>query len=271
MRLGKLMEWMHRMFPQQGVSIDITPDEAVAQLRSNGAVRWANLLFPIFENEAPSLHLWGAEMAERYPEMTPFGGVRADDSDPLGVVQEAIERHGMAGLKFHPGVQRTMPWDPRLAAVLNYLEREAKPVYVHTGYPEWYGPNFYFDALAKMIADHPGLPIVLPHIGYPEFEWAYKLAEAHPNVWLDVTNVAGSIVLIDPDDPEHRRLADLFREGVSSLKGRIMFGTDHPAGMGPIETIFEGLDRLDLSESDREALLMTTAASFFDRYGRPRP
>lgn len=270
-RLGKLMKWIHRSYPGQGVPADITSEEAVAELRRNGAVRWANLLFPIWSNEAPSLHAWGAEMAERYPEMTPFGGVLADDPDPLGIVQEAVERHGMAGLKFHPFVQRTMPWDPRLRPVLDYLERGGRPVYVHTGYEQWYGQDFDYPALEEMIADRPRLPVVLPHIGYPDFEWAYRMAERHENVWLDVTNVAGSIILIDPDDDEHRRLADLFRHGVSRLAGRIMFGTDHPAGMGPVEVIFEGLDRFDIPESDREALVMTTAASFFDRYGRPRP
>ena len=90
----------------------------------------------------------------------------------------------------------------------------------------------------EMLAARPGLPVVLPHIGYPDFEWAFRLAADHNNVWLDVTNVAGSIVLIEPDDPEHRRQADEFREGVSRFRGRIMFGTDHPAGMGPIERIF---------------------------------
>jgi predicted TIM-barrel fold metal-dependent hydrolase len=203
------MEWMHRSFPDQGVPVDVTPDEAVAELRRNGAVRWANLLFPIWENEAVSLHAWGAELAERYPEMTPFGGVLADDTDPLGIVEEAIEHHGMAGLKFHPFVQRTMPWDPRLAPVLDYLERGHKPVYVHTGYERWYGQDFDYASLEGMIEEHPDLPVVLPHIGYPSFEWAYTLAAAHPNVWLDVTNVAGSIILIDPGAPQYRRLADL--------------------------------------------------------------
>ena len=271
MRLGKLMEWMHGLFPHQGVAVDISAEEAVAQLRANGAVRWANLLFPLFKEEAPSLHAWGAELAERYPEMTPFGGVRADDPDPLGIVEEAIEQYGMAGLKFHPGVQRTMPWDPRLAPVFDYLEQGGKPVYIHTGFGQWYQPDFDVPALEKLIAAHPDLPVVLPHIGYPDFEWAYRLATDNANVWLDVTNVAGAILLIEPDDPQQRQLADLFREGVARLEGRIMFGTDHPAGMGTIDVIFRDLDRFDIPEGQRESLVMTTAATFFDRYGRPRP
>lgn len=270
-RMGKLVRWIYRAFPDHGVPTDITPDEAIADLRRNGAVRWANLLFPVWENEAPSLHAWGAELAERYPEMTPFGGVRPEDDDPLGVVEEAIEHYGMAGLKFHPFVQRYVPWDPRLKAVLDYLEAAAKPIYVHTGYEAWYGHDFDHAGFEEMLAARPGLPVVLPHIGYPDFEWAFRLAADHNNVWLDVTNVAGSIVLIEPDDPEHRRQADEFREGVSRFRGRIMFGTDHPAGMGPIERIFTNLDRFDIPEADREALLIGTAATFFDRYCRTRP
>jgi predicted TIM-barrel fold metal-dependent hydrolase len=142
---------------------------------------------------------------------------------------------------------------------------------VHSGYKAWYGRKFDQAGLKAMLAARPALPVVLPHIGYPDFEWAYALAAEHRSVWLDVTNVAGSITLIDPSDPEHRRQADAFRAGVSRLSSRIMFGTDHPAGVGTIERIFGDLDRFDIPERDREALLMGTAEKFFDTYGRPRP
>jgi len=270
-RMGKLVRWIHRALPDHGVPLDTTPDQAVADLRRNGAVRWANLLFPVWPNEARSLHAWGAELAERYPEMTPFGGVRPDDDDPLGVVEEAIDGFGMAGLKFHPYVQGFVPWDERLAPVLDYLEAAGRPIYVHTGYELWYGETFDRAGLEGMLRDRPGLPVVLPHIGYPDFEWAFTLADRHPLVWLDVTNVAGSILLVDPDDPEHARQADAFRSGLTRFHGRVMFGTDHPAGMGTVEEILDHLDRFDVPAADREALLMTTAATFFDRYGRQRP
>jgi predicted TIM-barrel fold metal-dependent hydrolase len=269
-RMTKLVRWAHRGLIARGVPPDITPDQAVADLRRNGAVRWANLLFPLFPNEAQGLHAWGAELAERYPEMTPFGGVLADDPDPLGVVQEAIERHGMAGIKFHPMVQRFVPWDERLRPVLHYLEGGSRPVYVHTGYEDWYGWSFDREGLERMLDDYPDLPVVLPHVGYPDLEWGFGLAERFPNVWLDLTNVVGSIRMFDEAEAAERTGA-ILRAGLNTAAGRVMMGTDHPAGMGTIEEIFEELNRFDLEERVREQLLVETAARFFDLYGRPRP
>jgi hypothetical protein len=93
-----------RGFSEHDVAVDITPEQAVADLRRNGAARRANLLFPVWQNEAPSLHAWGAHLADRYPEMTPFGGVLPGDDDPLGVVQEAIEGWPESSPSLRPGL-----------------------------------------------------------------------------------------------------------------------------------------------------------------------
>ncbi len=132
--MGDLMRWIHRAVLDFSVPVDITADQAIADLRQAGAVRWANLLFPLSPGEASVLHAWNQQLAERVPEITPFGGVHADDQDPLAVVQEAVESYEMAGLKFHPMVQEFNPWDQRLAPVLNYLDEAGLPIYVHTGH-----------------------------------------------------------------------------------------------------------------------------------------
>ena len=267
-RLAGLMRWIHRAGHDHGVPVDITPDDAVGDLRRAGAARWMNLLFPLEAGEAAELHVWGAELAERVPEITPIGGVHVDDPDPLAVVQEAVEGHGMAGLKFHPMVQRFVPWDTRLAGALDYVEARELPIYVHTGYDEWYGWRLPREGFEEMLDRRPRLPVVVPHIGFPDLEWGFGLADRFPQVYLDLTNVPGS-VMFDPEGWE-RALAT-FRRGVSRHRDRVLMGTDYPAGMGSLEQIFAQLEAAELGADLLEHVMLVSTRGFFDRFGRPRP
>jgi predicted TIM-barrel fold metal-dependent hydrolase len=265
-RMGGLMRWIHRAVLDFKVPVDITADQAVRDLRAAGAVRWANLLFPIAPGEAAELHAWGQELAERVPEITPFGGVHADDPDPLAVAQEAVERFEMAGFKFHPMVQQFNPWDPRLGQVLSYLERERLPIYIHTGYDEWYGHDFDRAGMEAMLEEYPDLPVVLPHVGFPDLDWGFSLADRFPQVWLDLTNVPGSFSWMETPDG----LIATLHAGMSRHRDRVLMGTDYPAGMGNLDEILAHFHSVGIEESLLEHVMVTSTAAFFDRYGRPR-
>jgi hypothetical protein len=265
-RMGGLMRWIHRAVPDFTVPVDINADEAIRDLRAAGAVRWANLLFPIAMGEAPSLHAWGSELAQRVPEITPFGGVHVEDPDPLAVVQEALEHYEMAGLKFHPMVQGFNPWDPRLVPALSYLEGRGRPIYIHTGYDEWYGHVFDRDGMEEMLCRHPGLPVVLPHIGFPDLEWGFSLADRFAQVWLDLTNVPGSFAWMGVSD----ELITTLHEGMERHRDRVLMGTDYPAGMGNLDEILNQFHSIGIEESLLEHVMVTSTAAFFDQYGRPR-
>jgi len=265
-RMGGLMRWIHRAVLDFKVPVDITAEQAVCDLRAAGAVRWANLLFPIGPGEAVGLHRWGHDLAERVPEITPFGGVHAADPDPLAVVQEAVEQYGMAGLKFHPMVQRFDPWDARLGEVLGYLERRGLPIFIHTGYDEWYQHEFDREGMNEMLREYPELPVVLPHVGFPDLEWGFSLADQFPQVWLDLTNVPGSFAWMNsPDD-----LFTTLHDGMNRHRDRVLMGTDYPAGMGDLDEILEQFHSVGIEEGLLEHVMLKSTAAFFDRYGRPR-
>ncbi len=263
------MRWIHRALPDFDVPVDITADRAILDLRAAGAVRWANLLFPIAPGEAPGLHAFGAALQERVPEITAFGGVHVEDDDPLAVVQEAMERYGVAGLKFHPMVQQFDPWDVRLAAVLDYVERRSAPIYIHTGYDEWYGHEFDRRGMEDMLKGHPNMPVVLPHIGFPDLVWAFDLADRFPQVWLDLTNVPGSFSWMATDN--HDDLRQTLIDGVDRHSGRVLMGTDYPAGMGNLDQILEQYQTVGFSEAQLENMMVKSTKAFFDRFGRSRP
>ncbi len=266
-RMGGLMRWIHRAVLDFKVPVDITADDAVADLRAAGAVRWANLLFPIGPDEAPGLHEWSQELAERVPEITPFGGVHVDEADPLAVVQEAVEEFGMAGFKFHPMVQGFNPWDNRLRSVLAYLDASGLPIVVHTGYDHQYAHDYDRVGLEAMLETHPGMPVVLSHMGFPDVGWGFSLAERHPQVWLDLTNVPGS--LQEMADPEE--LLEELRVGLSQHRDRCLMGTDYPAGMGNLDEILTQFASIGVSDDLLEHIMLNSTKSFFDAYGRPRP
>ncbi len=265
-RMGGLMRWIHRAVLDFKVPVDITADQAVRDLRAAGAVRWANLLFPIAPGEATDLHAWGRELAERVPEITPFGGVHAEDPDPLAVAQEAVERFEMAGFKFHPMVQRFNPWDPRLREVLGYLEKQRLPIYIHTGYDEWYGHDYDRTGMEAMLEQYPDLPVVVPHVGFPDLDWGFSLADRFPQVWLDLTNVPGSFSWMDTPDG----LIETLHSGMSRHRDRVLMGTDYPAGTGSLDEILEQFHSVGIEDSLLEHVMVTSTAAFFDRYGRPR-
>lgn len=266
-RMGGLMRWIHRAVFNFKVPVDITADQAIADLRNAGAIRWANLLFPISPGEAPGLHAWGNELAKRVPEITPFGGVHAEDVDPLGVVQEAVERYGMAGLKFHPMVQGFGPWDERLSSSLAYLEKRNAPIYVHTGYDEWYDHHYDRTGMRRMLQTYPDLPVVLAHMGFPDLDWGFALAQEFPQVWLDLTNVPGSFAWMESPD----ELVISFRKGLDRYRDRCLMGTDYPAGMGSLDEILTQFRSVGIDDVLLEHVMVTSTAAFFDRYGRDRP
>lgn len=262
-RMGGLMRWIHRAVMDFSVPADITAEQAVADLRTSGAVAWANLLFPLSPGEARELHAWGYELAERFPEIIPFGGVHIDDTDPFAIVKEAAEKYQMAGFKFHPMVQRFYPWEHHLARVLSYLNEREMPIYVHTGYEERYNHHYDRVGLETMLTVYPRLPVVLAHIGFPELEWAFTLADRYPQVWLDLTNVPGSMLAAGLTTT----LSVTLNKGVRRHMDRALMGTDYPAGMGTISEILSQYREAGIDDDVLEHMMLVSTRKYFERFG----
>jgi hypothetical protein len=202
-------------------------------------------------------------LADRYPEITPFGGVHIDDDDPFATVREAVEVYGMAGFKFHPMVQRFYPWDRRMDPILVYLNEHELPMYVHTGFEERYNHEYDQAGLEAMLVRYPNLPVVLAHVGFPKLEWAFNLADRFPQIWLDLTNVPGSI------QETNTALADVLREGVWRHRDRALMGTDYPGGNGTLEEILGQYESIGLGDELLRHLMLHSTKDYFDRYGTP--
>jgi predicted TIM-barrel fold metal-dependent hydrolase len=232
-RTAGLMRWLHRGLPGVGIPVDITAEDALADLHAEGAHAMVNLLFPLAAGEADELHRFGAELSMQDPSVIPVGGVHVEDTDPEGVVRTAVEEHGMRGLKLHPMVQRFSPGHPALEPAIAALAEYALPLYVHTGFDEWYGWGYDLGELERIAERHPSIPLVLCHCAFPRLEWATEMARRHPQVWLDTTNVFGSIARVTSDEQRARLERDL-AAAFEAAPDRIFFGTDYPAAMGTL-------------------------------------
>jgi predicted TIM-barrel fold metal-dependent hydrolase len=237
-RTRGLMRWLHRGLPGVAIPADIRAEDALADLRAAGAESVVNLLFPLRAGEAEELHRWGAALSAREPDVIPVGGVHIDDEDPSRVVRSAIEDHGMRGLKLHPMVQRFSPGHPALKPAIAALAEYALPLYVHTGFDEWYGWGYDLGELERIAERHPQIPLVLCHCAFPKLAWATEMAQTHPQVWLDTTNVFGSIELA-PAGEVRLRLERELEEAFAAAPERIFFGTDYPAAMGALGALHE--------------------------------
>lgn len=261
-RTAKLMRWLHRGLPGVRIPVDITAEGALADLRAAGAVTVVNLLFPLRAGEADELHRYGAALSAREPDVIPVGGVHVEDPDPERVVRTAIEDHGMRGLKLHPMVQRFSPGHPALAPAIAALAGYALPLYVHTDFDEWYGWAYDLGELERIAERHPTIPLVLCHCAFPRLDWAAEMARRHPQVWLDTTNVFGSIERAPAGEARER-----LEQGVAGLfeaaPDRIFFGTDYPAAMGPLDELHDGVAAA--TGDGQRAQLASNARSFVER------
>jgi predicted TIM-barrel fold metal-dependent hydrolase len=267
-RTAALMRWLHRALPGVAIPAHITAEGALADLRAAGAERVVNLLFPLGAGEAAELHRYGAALQAREPDVICVAGVHVDDEDPERVVRAAIEDHGMRGLKLHPMVQRFPPGHPALAPAIAALAEYGLPLYVHTGFDEWYGWGYDLGELERIAERHPSIPLVLCHCAFPRLEWAATMARRHPQVWLDTTNVFASIALA-PAGEGRARLERAVDGLFEAAPDRIFFGTDYPAAMGSIAELHAQVARPAVMADNARRFVTESFLLDFERLATP--
>ncbi|GAB4348893.1 MAG: hypothetical protein Kow0099_31680 [Candidatus Abyssubacteria bacterium] len=262
-RLSGLIRWMHSFFPDHPVPMDATLDDVLCDLRRHSYTTFVALVYPLVPGESKWLNSFISDLARAIPGMVPFGCVHRDDDSPRVIVEDAIDRLGLAGLKFHPMVQHFDPWDSRLFGVYDVMNERRRPIYIHTGFDEWYGYHLPDHSLEMLLQRYPDITFVFCHMLFPRLERAFALLREYPNLYLDATNVFGTIALFRKTGTDLQGL-DIakVREEIERHCRRIMLGTDHPAGMGSIGTILDEFHEFGLSREAESHIMRTTASTF---------
>jgi len=214
--------------------------ERVEVLRRLGLRAVPALAYAHKPGMAAWLNEWCADFAARVP-----GAVHCATFYPEPGVGEQVEACLEAGarlFKVHVQVGRFSPDDPLLDRAWPALERAAVPVVLHAGSAPLPGEHTGTAPVARLLERHPGLVLVIAHLGMTEYHGFADLVERYPNVHLDTT-MAGTDF-----SSRFAPLPPSYVERLASLGDRVVLGSDFPNIPYPYAHQLESLHRLGLGE-----------------------
>ena len=229
----------------------------VATLRAFGVAAFTALLYPHKPGMARSLNEWGADFAARTPGCLHSATFFAEPSAAADV-SRAIEQ-GARVFKCHLQVGGFDPNDPLLDGVWGLLAEAGVPVVTHCGSGPVAGRFTGPGPIARLLARHPTLRLVVAHLGMPEYAEFLTLAERYRRVLLDTT-MAFTPFIDDAGAPFPR--AELPR--LRDLGHRVLLGTDFPNIPYTYADALEALERTGLGPDWLRAVCHDNAASLFE-------
>ncbi|MEU4311786.1 amidohydrolase family protein [Nocardia sp. NPDC024068] len=257
--LRKVWAYFDDIGPMTGRPWPITyrADESVRleTLRRFGLRAFTALVYPHRPEMAAWLNEWTAEFAEQVPEClhtaTFFPEPTAAD-----YVRTALER-GAQVFKAHIQVGAYDPRDPLLDPVWGMLSDAGVPTVIHCGSGPAPGVFTGPGPVAEVLDRHPRLPLIVAHMGMPEYTEFLDLADRFTGVALDTTMAFTDFAEIDVPFPaaDRQRLVD--------VGDRIMFGSDFPNIPYPYRHAFQALERLELGDEWLRRVCYRNAAERF--------
>lgn len=167
-------------------------------------------------------------------------------------MQVGHEEMGLRGIKLLPMYAGFSPDDPRLEPLWQYAERHSLPVLLHMGttFVAQAPLKFTLPRLIEPVAvKHPGVKIILAHLGHPYEGECIVTIRKHENIFADVSAL-------------HYRPWQLYNSLMLAQEygvwHKLLFGTDFPfttvnssiAGILALNDMLEGtrLPRLDVAQ-----------------------
>jgi predicted TIM-barrel fold metal-dependent hydrolase len=229
--------------------------ERLAVLRGFGVRAFTAMLYPHKAGMAEWLNGWAADFAARTPDCL-HTATFFPEPQARRYVTEAIEA-GARVFKAHLQVGGYDPTDPLLDGVWGLLAERGIPVVTHCGSGPAPGKHTGPGPIGEVLARHPTLPLIVAHLGLPDYAEFLDLASAHPRVYLDTTMAFTDFTEeLAPFPVELRpRLLD--------LQDRILLGTDYPNIPYPYRHALDSLAGLDLGDAWLRAVCHHNAARLF--------
>jgi predicted TIM-barrel fold metal-dependent hydrolase len=199
-------------------------DDVLAALANEGVARVVGLAYSHVPEMARALNRFMAEVARAHPGFViPLGTVLPGEPDADAIMNEALAL-GLRGFKIHCHVQKLGPDDARLDPVYARAAAARVPVVIHAGRQPCvaaYGVDIHAicsaAATRRALERHPGLTMIVPHLGYDEDDDYFALLDEHPGLYLDTTMAVGEYFPHRVDPALLVRHCD-----------RVLFGTDFP-------------------------------------------
>ncbi|GAA2637783.1 amidohydrolase family protein [Paractinoplanes durhamensis] len=206
---------------------------------------------------AADLNRWSLDFAATTPGCLASATFFPEPS-AVEYTRAALDR-GAQIVKLHLQVGGFDPRDPQLDEVWGLLAETGTPIVVHAGS----GPvahGFVGPApIGEVLQRHPGLAIIVAHMGAPEYQGFFDLATSYERVRLDTTMAFTDFFEEMAPFPAglRPRLHDL------GLAGKVLLGSDFPNIPYAYAHQLESLARLDLGDDWLRAVLWHNARDLF--------
>ncbi|MFD3583149.1 amidohydrolase family protein [Streptomyces sp. NPDC058683] len=229
--------------------------ERTALLREFGVRAFTAMLYPHKPGMATWLNAWAADFARRTPDclhtatLYPEPGVET-------YVREAVEA-GARVFKAHVQVGAYDPAGELLQQAWGLLADAGIPVVIHCGSGPAPGKYTGPEPIARVLARHPRLRLIVAHMGMPEYEDFLGLAERFEEVRLDTTMAFTDFT------EEFMPFPRGALPRVAALGDRILLGSDFPNIPYPYVHQLHALERLDLGHEWLRAVCHDNAARLF--------
>ena len=237
------------------VHYPLPEDDRLAVLDRLGVRAFPTLPYPHKAGMAAWLNDWSAAFAAAHPQVLSSATFFPEPEAPR-YVAEALDR-GVQVFKVHVQVGAFDPRDALLDPVWARLEETGTPVVIHCGSGPLRGEHTGPAPMEGLLERHPGLQLVIAHLGMPEYREFLDLAERYERVHLDTTMFATDFTeRLMPFDPADRpRLA--------ALRDKVLLGSDFPSIPYPYAHQLAALSRLGLGDDWLRAVLHDNGARLF--------
>lgn len=229
--------------------------ERAGLLREFGVRAFTSMLYPHKPGMARWLNGWAADFARRTPDCLHTATLYPEPGAEE-YVGEAVEA-GARVFKAHVQVGAYDPADELLQRPWGLLAEAGIPVVIHCGSGPAPGKHTGPEPIARVLARHPRLRLVVAHMGMPEYEEFFGLAERYGEVRLDTT-----MAFTDFSEgfmPFPRRALPR----LAALGDRVLLGSDFPNIPYPYVHQLQALERLNLGEPWLRAVCHDNAAGLF--------
>lgn len=192
---------------------------------------------------------WSATIAS--DRIVPFGAMHPGFEEPAAEIARMASL-GLKGFKMHTEYQEFQPDEPRLDPICEAAAEHGLIILFHAGLDAGVPTdNGRPERFARLLDRHPGLTVVLAHMG----GW---------RLWDGVSeHLAGRPIYLDTSFASGYMTDDAFL-GLVEQHGtdRVLFGSDGPWGYAAKELAW--LRQLPFAEADLEAILGGNAAGLLE-------
>lgn len=217
---------LHRWFDAHAWSIEFRggAESVLENLAAAGTSKVVALAFAHKAGVSSYLNRYLGELCRAHRQVIGVAAVLPGEPDDLAIVDEAIGRHDLRGVKIHCHVSKLAIDAPKVFRVLAHCAALRVPAVVHAG-KEPSSAAYGVDTRALCDAERtrsvlrrlPDLKLVVPHIGADEFAAYLDLTRQFEGLYLDTAMACADYFDHQPDWAALEACAD-----------RILYGTDYP-------------------------------------------